>query len=143
MTKTYLNIKEIPVCNGECMCGKSNEEKPTQKLVASMEDLNLAYDEGYADGFRDARHTFWAELRIKSGDSRMIARKLEESGDDLNSDAFTVAEAVYFNAAEAILRGRRDFPGYMEDGEPSDSWHSEDHEEEELEENNNGSCGCS
>ena len=130
------------MCNGGCVCGKDNENQSPQKMSASMEDLNGIYDEGYADGFRDARHTFWAELRIKSGDSRMTANKLKESGDDFNSDAFTVAEAVYFNAAESILRGRRDFPGYMEDGEPSDSWHNEEHDDEDQEENNNGCCSC-
>lgn len=126
------------MCNGECMCGKNNKEEPQQKLTASMEELHGVYDEGYADGFRDARHLFWAELRIKSGDSRMVANKLKESGDDYNSDAFTVAEAVYFNAAEAVLRGRRDFPGYMEDGDPSDSWHHEDSQEECSDD----SCDC-
>lgn len=126
------------MCNGECVCGKTSKEEPPKKLLASMEELNGVYDEGYADGFRDARHLFWAELRIKSGDSRMVANKLKESGDGLNSDAFTVAEAVYFNAAEAILRGRRDFPGYMEDGDPSESWHQEENQEECSDD----SCDC-
>jgi len=116
------------------MCGEGCENcecQPKQKLTATQEDVQGAYDEGYADGFRDARHLFWAELRIKSGDSRMVAHKLRESGSDVDADAFSVAEAAYFNAAEAILRGRRDFPGYMEDGDPSDSWRDEQSEESE------------
>lgn len=107
------------------------ECQPKQKLTATQEDVQAAYDEGYVDGFRTARHLFWAELRIKSGDSKIVAHKLKESGSDVEADAFSVAEAVYFNAAEAILRGRRDFPGYMEDGDPSDSWRDEEFEESE------------
>lgn len=115
------------------MCGKGCENcecQPKQRLTATQEDVQGAYDEGYADGFREARHVFWAEMRIKSGDSRVVSSKLKESGNGLDADAFSIAEATYFNAAEAILRSRREYPGYMEDGEdPSDTWRGSDSEE--------------
>jgi len=115
------------------MCGEGCENcecQPKQRLTATQEDVQGAYDEGYADAFRDARHLFWAEMRIKSGDARMVANTLRKDGSDVDADSFAVASATYFNAAEAILRGRRDFPGYMEDGkDPSDTWRNSDSEE--------------
>lgn len=114
------------------MCGESCgncECQPKLKLTATREDVQGAYDEGYADAFRDARHLFWAEMRIKSGDARMIAEALKRDGNSIDADSFSVSSATYFNAAEAVLRGRREFPGYMEDGDPSDSWGAEESEE--------------
>lgn len=114
------------------MCGEGCNNcgcEPKPKLTATQEDVQGAYDEGYADAFRDARHLFWAEMRIKSGDARMIAEALKRDGNSIDADSFSVSSATYFNAAEAILRGRREFPGYMEDGDPSDSWRGEESEE--------------
>lgn len=113
------------MCENECGCGAESQSEQ------SLEDVYVeGYNDGYNEAFKDARHLFWAELRIKSGDARVVGMKLKQSGSDLDADASFIIEAAYFNAAEAILRGRRDFPGYEEDGvDPSQSWRSEKDED--------------
>lgn len=127
------------MCNGNCVCGK-NENNVEDDI--NNDEIRVAHDHGYVAGFIDARQLFWAELRTRAGDARLIANKLKESGNEIDSEAFSVAEATYFTAAEAILRGRRDFPGYMEDGEdPSDSWRDQD-DEESFESCSDDGCNC-
>lgn len=124
-------------CNG-CLCGSASEIDQEFDLA---EELQRVYDQGYNDAFRDARHLFWAELRIKSGDAKMVANELKKNGSEVDSDSFHVAAATYFNAAEAILRGRRDYPGYMEDGkDPSNNWRPG--ESSNVENCDDDSCNC-
>lgn len=100
------------MCNGNCMC--ENEQQDF-----SNKQLDAAYRRGYEDAFANARKHFWAEFMVKSGDMKMIYQQLRQSSgqDSVEADALAIIEATYMNVADAILRGSREFPGYLEDNE--------------------------
>lgn len=127
------------MCNGQCMCGANDSNEPP----IEEQELAEAYGNGYADGFSDARRVFWAELMIKSGDMKAMAGTLERSGDKLDADTMKVAEAAYFNAAEALLRSRRDFPGYVEkDFDTKDMWEESDASHSDFVSGEHSDCDC-
>ena len=94
------------MCDGNCQCG-------------SQANDSEAYEDGFENGFYQARVHFWAEFMIKAGDMKMLYQQLRKSSGDnsIEADAFALIEATYMNAADAILRGSRQFPGYFENGD--------------------------
>lgn len=126
------------MCNGNCGCNNSKKQESDHEA-----EVRYAHDNGVARGFSLARRVFWSELMSKAGDMGAMASRLNGNGDDVNADIMKVAEAAYFNAAEALLRDRRDYPGYIEKDEDAeivwdeDTW---DNEGPSREENNSDSC---
>lgn len=114
------------MCNGNCVCGNNdNNDNPKEDI----DDLiRVAHDHGYAAGFTDARRVLWGEIMIKAGDMGAMAGRLDQHGSTVDAESMKVAEAAYFNAAETILRTRRDYPGYIEKDEPAEViWEDRDH----------------
>lgn len=90
---------------------------PNQKTSpgALEDDSRESYEQGFAEGFRQAREVFWEEFQIKASDANMVANYLEQKNQNsIDADSFRVAGAAYLHAADVLLRDRREFPGYQE-----------------------------
>lgn len=118
-------------CGGICGCDSDAENistrrgqevpllnyNPNQKTSpgALEDDSKESYEQGFAEGFRQAREVFWEEFQIKASDANMVAKYLNQSDStSIEADGFRIAAAAYLHAADVLIRDRREYPGYTE-----------------------------
>lgn len=93
---------------------------PNQKTpVGALEDDSReSYEQGFAEGFAQAREVFWEEFQIKASDANMVAKYLNETdATSIEADGFRIVGATYLHAADVLIRDRREYPGYIEKDE--------------------------
>jgi hypothetical protein len=118
-------------CGGICGCDSDNDNISTRRgqeipllnynpkqntnPATLEEDSKKSWEQGFAEGFKQAREVFWEEFQIKASDANMVAKYLNESDStSLEADAFRITAAAYLHAADVLLMDRREYPGYSD-----------------------------